>query len=69
MKPQITERTNKAWKAIQLVGAAIVAVGVWIGYPAVQAGTLTPHHPAMYTCYAGLGVAVVGSILAWWFHG
>lgn len=66
---QTVERTGKAWKLVQLVGAGVsILATVWTvaklsGSPEATAG------PQMVGILLGLAAFIVGRIGAWWFHG
>ena len=73
-EPVVIEATGKSWKAWQLGGGMLMAIGLsaalFGGYTARGTGVVTPE------ILIGLGVAVIGLLLlvaasigAWWYHG
>ncbi len=65
----LIEHTAKRWKAMQLVGGLILAVGVVIGFVAINADSAAGLWLAVAAFVIGLPIWVVGRFCAWWFHG
>ena len=64
--PTQIEATAKRWKAIELVGAALLAIGLLIQVARIEIG---PNAVAITFSAVGLLTAIVARGLAWWYHG
>lgn len=72
-QPIVIEKTDKTWKAAQLIGIAATLISVFGGLAASQ----MPGDTDQIVCCVifalglifGLGMWIIGRFGAWWFHG
>ncbi len=63
---QTVEQTSKKWKAVQLISACGVIVGVMMCVGSDEAGTVAVGKGLLASSIAGV---VIGRVCAWWYHG
>lgn len=74
----LIERTEKRWKVLQLIGGAAILIGIVAILisgsladkpPQFRPGLVAAFLGGLLMSVAGIIVASVGAILAWWHHG
>lgn len=57
-----TQATAKPYKAMQLIGAGLIGLGLFLGIAGGSAPLL------LVFLVVGVILAIIGSVLAWWHH-
>ena len=67
--PVVVELTSKRWKRVQLIGGALIIVGLLGSIIGVAAHSPVALYLSAAIDVAGILVIGYGSIMAWWHHG
>ena len=69
MKPVLIEATRKRYKLYQLIGVGIILIAlVFLGLSIRTESPFLIYTAAIFIA-VGIGVTMVGGVLAWWHHG